>query len=475
MKKNSFKSRFLWSVIVVSVAAIAVIRFSDVLKILKLVLDVLKPFFGGVIIAFIWSLPLKALEKRYLPNSRDKRVIASRRPVCMLLSLLILLAIISGVLYLVIPQIYNSLIILGQAVPTFARQAQRWFLEVTAGMTWANDFRREIGQAKIDWPGLIQYVMDFFGGGMSGALDSTFLMIKGALSNVFGVFISLVFAAYLLLNKEKLRNQIYIVSEAYLPLKFRREFSAWYEVIVGSFASFIVGQVTDAFLLGLMMLVSMTLLHFPYALMIAAVIVVTALVPMVGAILGGAVGFLMIAMIDIKQAIFFLLLFVIIQQIDNNLVYPKVVGDAIGLPGIWVFCAVMIGGSLAGALGMLGAVPLTAGIYKMMRQKVAVRHAAKSEQEREEEDGPLRQEKETEEKTAHKAKEQHKHKTENIFLKSWRKKKPDGEEIEELEKVDRVEFFAEAESSEAGTDEITEEAEASAQLRPTGDEPEADN
>lgn len=382
MDTSKFKGRFLWSVIVVAVAAIVVLRFQEVWNVLKLVFDILKPFFGGIIIAFIWSLPLATLERHYFPGSDKKWVKVTRRPVGLLLSLIILLLIISGVLYLVIPQVYNSVKVLGQAIPSFVRQAQGWFMDVTKEMSWAEDLRGHIGGAQIDWRGLIDYFLNFFGGGMSGALDSTVEMLRGALNNLVTVFISLVFAFYLLFNKETLTTHISHLSEAYFPLRFRREFSAWYEMIVGSFRSFIVGQVTDAFFLGLMMFVAMNIFRFPYTLMISAVIVVTALVPMVGAMLGGAVGFLMIAMIDIRQAVFFVILFIVIQQIDNNIVYPKVVGDAIGLPGIWVFTAVVIGGSLAGALGMLAAVPLTAGIYKMMKIKVSARRALRQYEEK---------------------------------------------------------------------------------------------
>lgn len=382
MGVEKYKRRFIWSVIVVALAAVLVLRFGDILAFLKFVGGIIKPFIGGLVIAFIWSLPLKTLERYYFPNSENKWVKATRRPVCLLMALLILIAIVTGVLYLVIPQLYNSFKILGQALPSFARNIQRWFIDFTDGMDWAANIRREVGQTKIDWPGLIEYFVNFFGGGMSGALDSTVLMIRGALSGIVDLFISLVFAFYLLLNKERLRRQINTIAEAYFPLNFRKEFSAWYEVLIESFGSFIVGQVTDAFLLGLMMLLVMTILRFPYALMICAVIIVTALVPMVGAFLGGAVGFVMIAMLDVKQAFLFVLVFIIVQQIDNNIVYPKVVGNAIGLPGIWVFTAVMVGGSLAGAPGMLFAVPFTAGVYKMLRVKVRARHKQSREAER---------------------------------------------------------------------------------------------
>lgn len=381
MEVSNYKRRFLWSVIVLAIACIVVMRLEIIVKGLRFVGGILSPFLAGIVVAFIWSLPMKGLEKIYFPKSQSKWVKVTRRPVCLLLSLVIILAIISGVLYLVIPQIYNSFKVLGQAVPAFARNFQRWFVEITDGVVWAQDFRRQVGQAKVNWPDLIQYVMNFFGGGMNGALDSTVSALRNIANNLAELFVSLVFACYLLLSKEKLRKQIHTLSEAYLPLGFRREFSAWYEVIVSTFGNFIVGQVTDACILGLMMFTSMSLLRFPYALMISAVIIVTALVPMIGALMGGAVGFLMIAMVDIRQAIFFVLLFVIVQQIDNNFCYPKVVGNAIGLPGIWVFCGVIIGGSLAGAIGMLGAVPLGAAVYKMMREKVAVRHKARQEKE----------------------------------------------------------------------------------------------
>lgn len=302
----------------------------------------------------------------------------------LLLSLLVIVALLVGILWLIIPQLYDSIIVLGSGIPQLAQDLRDWLLRVTEDVAWAQDLRERIQGLTINWSDVMKQVSTFLESGLGGFLGSTYQMIQGVISNVVTFFTAVVFAANILLAKEQLKRQSSRLAKAYVHPRVRAKAREWLTVLDESFSHYITGQVTDAFFLGLMMLVAMLIFRFPYPLMISAVIMVTALVPMVGSFLGGAIGFLMIAMQDFRQAVLFVIVLLVVQQIDNNFVYPRVVGSATGLPGIWVFAAVMIGGSLGGAVGMLVSVPLAASIYKILGRRTKTRlahqhpHALKS-------------------------------------------------------------------------------------------------
>ena len=177
--------------------------------------------------------------------------------------------------------------------------------------------------------------------------------------------------------KEKLIHQSKRVGKAYLPEKHWQRVGYVLSVLNETFSKFFKGQVLDAFVVGALLFIAMLIFRMPYALTISVVVMVTALIPMIGAFIGGAVGFLMIAVTDFRQAVIFLIILIVIQQLEGDLIYPKIVGDSVGLPGIWVFSAVIVGGAIAGPLGMIIAVPLLASIYKIFRKNVNKRLSEK--------------------------------------------------------------------------------------------------
>ena len=198
-------------------------------------------------------------------------------------------------------------------------------------------------------------------------LDSTFAAAKSIVSGIASFFIAFVFACYILLQKKKLSVQVRKVMYAFLKKKTVEQTLAVCSLTYKTFSSFLTGQCTEAVILGCMFFVSMILLRFPYALLIGVLITVTALIPIFGAFIGCVVGAFLILMVNPMQALGFIILFLVLQQIEGNLIYPHVVGGSVGLPSIWVLVAVTLGSSLMGIVGMLIFIPIVSVLYTLFR------------------------------------------------------------------------------------------------------------
>jgi predicted PurR-regulated permease PerM len=240
----------------------------------------------------------------------------------------------------------------------------------------------------IDWMSYIEKIVGTLGSGIGNAVNVVVTLLTSTVSIIVTIFISLIFSMYMLIDKEKLFDQSKRLTRSYLSGKHFDKISHVTSVLNDSFRRYIVGQFTEAIVLGMLCAGGMFLLKLPYAAMTGTVVGVTALIPIVGAYIGAALGAFMILTENPSQALVFLIFLVILQQLEGNLIYPKVVGSSIGLPGIWVLAAVTVGGSLFGITGMLIGVPLTATIYKLVyedigkRERVLVRknHKTSSEQ-----------------------------------------------------------------------------------------------
>ena len=201
-------------------------------------------------------------------------------------------------------------------------------------------------------------------------INSTFSFAKGLISTVTNIFVGFILALYILLQKEKLRVQVEKVMKAFLHGKLYNRIQEICSLTYKTFSSFITGQCVEAVILGGIFLVVLGVLNYPYALLISVLIGFTALIPLVGAFIGCAVGAFLILMISPVKALIFIVIFLVIQQLEGNLIYPHVVGNSIGLPSIWVLVAVSLGGSLMGIMGMLLFIPLVSVLYTLFRNYV---------------------------------------------------------------------------------------------------------
>jgi len=231
--------------------------------------------------------------------------------------------------------------------------------------------------SQIDWKSSISTIVQVVTSGLGSTVSTIYSAVSSVFSAIVTFFISLIFSIYLLLGKENFLEQGTRLLNNYMRPKWVDKVMYLLKVVNDSFHRYIVGQCTEALILGILCIVGMLILQLPYAPMVGALIGFTALIPVAGAYIGAGVGAIMIFTVSPVQALVFLIFILVIQQIEGNLIYPKVVGNSIGLPAIWVLATVTIGGSLAGIGGMLIGVPVAAAVYRLIREDVHRRESAR--------------------------------------------------------------------------------------------------
>lgn len=345
-------------------------KYDVVVSVLAFIFHVIFPFVLGGAIAFILNVPMNFVQRHlFAPERVERHKIQKKiaRPVSMLIVIFGVFGIVALVMFVLIPQLGDTFSNLGCSIQAFIPKVQEWaeklFHDNKEIMTWVNSL-------KFDWNKIMDAGIDFFKNGAGSVLDSTITAAKSIVSGITTFFIAFVFAVYILLQKEKLGIQAKKVLFAFVR-KGRAE--AAMEVLsltYNTFSSFLTGQCLEAIILGSMFVVTMTLFKLPYALLVGIVIAFTALIPIFGAFIGCAVGAFLIFMVDPFKAFIFVILFLVLQQIEGNLIYPHVVGNSVGLPSIWVLAAVSIGGSLMGIVGMLIFIPIISVVYALFREIV---------------------------------------------------------------------------------------------------------
>lgn len=304
-----------------------------------------------------------ATSRSFFIRSRD----ALSRPVSLVLSILLVLGLTATVMILVIPQLVNSIQILATSLPEFLTTAQKWIQQQLAVFP---ELAGLTSSFQIDWQKIGETVATWLKSGAGSIFDSTFKFASIIFGGVFNAILALIFAIYILFQKESLSRQARLLLKAFVPDRWVGEIERIAALTNQTFNRFIAGQFIEAVILGLLFLVAMSIFRFPYVVLISVLIAFTALIPMIGSFIGCAIGVFMILIVSPIQAFWFLILFLILQQIENNVIYPRVVGGSIGLPGIWVLLAVLIGGSLFGVVGILLFIPLCSVLYVLIREYV---------------------------------------------------------------------------------------------------------
>lgn len=345
-------------------------KYDVVVSVLAFIFHVIFPFVLGGAIAFILNVPMNFIQRHlFAPERVERHKIQKKiaRPVSMLIVIFGVFGIVALVMFVLIPQLGDTFSNLGSSIQAFIPKVQEWaeklFHDNKEIMTWVNSL-------KFDWNKIMDAGIDFFKNGAGSVLDSTITAAKSIVSGITTFFIAFVFAVYILLQKEKLGIQAKKVLFAFVR-KGRAE--AAMEVLsltYNTFSNFLTGQCLEAIILGSMFVITMTLFKLPYALLVGIVIAFTALIPIFGAFIGCALGAFLIFMVDPFKALMFVILFLVLQQIEGNLIYPHVVGNSVGLPSIWVLAAVSIGGSLLGIVGMLIFIPIISVVYALFREIV---------------------------------------------------------------------------------------------------------
>ncbi|MEG1943300.1 MAG: AI-2E family transporter, partial [Angelakisella sp.] len=291
---------------------------------LSVVVGIFAPFILGLIIAFIISVPMMALEKALFSKlTGKKRKLA--RPMSLTLTILLALGLIFIVLFLVVPELANSVTMLGNSIPGFLDKAQRWSTEMAAQYP---DVFVGIATANLNWENIVNQGLSIIQKGLTGFLSSIVSVAGTVFSGLFSFFLAFIFGIYVLLQKEKLKEQAISILYAFTPRRRADRMLSIAALTGKTFSGFLTGQCAEAVILGLMFFIAMTVFRFPYALLVSVLTGFSALIPVFGAFIGCAVGVFLILMVNPIQALWFLILFIIIQQIEGNFIYPKVVGGS---------------------------------------------------------------------------------------------------------------------------------------------------
>ena len=325
----------------------------------------ISPFVVGACIAFVFNVPMRAIE-RQLDGIRNTGL---RRSLAIILTIAALVLVVMFVVELLVPQIGATVDSLAEKIPAFidrtANMLMNWMEENPELKDWIYE---TTDLEKIDWAGIVKNVVAFLGERVSTWMGGAVNVIGSVTSGIVNLFIGIVFAFYCLSRKEILARQGRRILYSTLPEKAADEIIRILRLTNSTFSNFISGQGLEAVILGCLFAVAMAIFKMPYIPLVSVTIAVTALVPVVGAFVGCIVGAFFILVDDPLLAVTFVIMFLVIQQLENNLIYPRVVGTSIGLPGMWVLVAVTIGGEIMGVGGMLLMIPLTSVLYTLARE-----------------------------------------------------------------------------------------------------------
>ena len=320
----------------------------------------------GCVIAYVLNILMSFYEKHYFPKNQSKAVEKSKRVVCMLAAMLTLVAVVVLIIGLVLPELAACIRLLIAEIPEAIDSAVAW-LEETGLLATVMTEDAVASLMSINWQEKMTELISVLAAGVGGVAQVAVDAVSATVSGVAQFVIGLIFAIYLLVGKETLGGQVNRLMEHYLKPAWNEKIRYVVGIFDNSFHKFIVGQCIEAVVLGVLCIIGMTILRLPYAMMIGTLIGFTALIPVAGAYIGAGVGAFMILTVLPVQALIFLVFVVILQQLEGNLIYPKVVGSSIGLPGVWVLAAVTVGGGIMGITGMLLGVPTVAAVYQLIR------------------------------------------------------------------------------------------------------------
>ena len=356
-------------IVFTALLVVALWKFDVVLDVLKTIGQIIFPFILGGAIVFVINVPMSFLEKKIFENVKkeNKAVRKLARPVSLLLTIVLVIGVIALVMIGVIPQLTKTMGSLMINITDFIPQIKIWIRDFFHDN---REIMNLVDQVQFKPDQAIRWGISLLGNGAGNMMNTTVSAVGSVVSGLATFFIAFSFACYVLFQKEKLHVQVRKVLFAFLPKQKADAFLKVCSLTYRTFANFLTGQCLEAVILGCMFVVTLSILRMPYALLIGVLIAFTALIPIFGAFIGCAVGSFLIFMVSPKQAIIFIIVFLVLQQIEGNLIYPHVVGESVGLPSIWVLAAVTIGGNLMGIVGMLVFIPLLSVVYTIFRKVV---------------------------------------------------------------------------------------------------------
>lgn len=361
-KKDVLK---ILSIIFISIIfLVALLNLSSIFSWIEKLLSVLSPFIWGLCFAFVINIPLRLIENRVfsgLNKKGNKKWLRMKRPVSLILSILLLLVLISLLVILIIPRFKEALESFATKLPDYMNALDLRLSELMANVTG------EEGKHvfKIDWETVSGKLIDFVHSSDANTVELTIDIVSKVIGGIFDVILGFVFSIYILASKERLGRQFRSVLYSIIKKEKADSFLSVLSISNTSFSRFVAGQCIEAVIIGVLCALGMVIFRMPYVPVISCIIAVTALIPVFGAFIGTAIGAFMILLDSPVKALWFVIFIIILQQIETNLIYPKVVGKSVGLPGIWVLLSVTVGGGFFGAFGMLVSVPVCSVLYTL--------------------------------------------------------------------------------------------------------------
>ena len=354
-------------IIIISYIALvifALVNFSKILAFLGKVISIFSPFLLGIILAFVLNVLNNFIEKRIFGKIKPSKIWNKiKRPLCITLSLILVFLTIFFVMNLLIPQLKNSASLFTDTLPAYKEDIIGILNKFDVDESTVN----KVGEY-LDNFGKV--ITDYIKGNSKDVITVTTEVATSVVNIISKGIITLVFAIYMIAQKETLSRQINKVMKAYLKPKTINKINTVGTLANKTFSNFVTGQCLEALIFGSLVFVGMLIFRFPYASTIGVLLGFTALIPIFGAFIGTAIGFILIMMVSPVKAILFVVFIIVLQQIEGNLIYPRVVGKSIGLPGMWVLLSVTVGGSIGGILGMLIATPLCSLLYALFTKMV---------------------------------------------------------------------------------------------------------
>ena len=326
------------------------------------IFNLMFPFILGGIFAFILNIPMTKIENFLKEKQKDSKLKLPIRTISIVLSLAIFIGIILGICFLLIPELIENIQLLLKNIPDFIENIENWTLDLVDDYP---EIQKQISDVFKDTTNFNNILVNVLNYVINGSLN----FITNLVSGLFTFFTALVFAIYMLSQKEYLQRGVKKLMYAYMKKEHVEKIMSVATLANKTFSKFISGQCVEAVILGSIFFCVLTILRFPYALIISVLTSITALIPMFGAMIAMIVGALLIAVTNPLQAVLFIVVFQIIQQIENNFIYPKVVGKSVGLASMWTLMAVILGGSLMGIAGMIVGLPLASILYAILREE----------------------------------------------------------------------------------------------------------
>lgn len=375
---NHFKldKQFIAKILFIAVIILIIFNWSQVASAFGVVWQVAFPVVLGGMMAYVLNLLMNQFEKRLYPNTDKKWLQHTRRPLAIVLSILVITLVVAGIIGLVVPQLITAISTLVEAVPTVTNSVQTWIEEQQHLIPVFNDLMEQVD---FNWSSVMSSFAEIGNRLLRGVAESSVSLLSSSASAVTTFVLSVMFALYILVSKEKLGKNFNDILISYFSDEQVRIVKNILNVTDDVFSNYITGTVIEAFILGFIVSLGLWAIQMPYAAMLGALQGALAFIPLVGAFLAGFVGVIIQFAVSPINALIYLIFVIVVQQLEGDLIYPRVVGDSIGLPGMWVLAAVTVGGGLFGISGILLGVPVFATIYKLFSLDISYRKQIREE------------------------------------------------------------------------------------------------